>query len=174
MDELLYNPYDPQGIKTDVDAESAVVWLRERQEERDRLIATADEMILKYEAAKQRARDAYERDTEVTVNNLASYAKEHVTKSTKTMQKTILPTASLVWKIKEPKVERDENALKAWAKQYAPQFIEQTILEKTKWAEMKKTLQEVGGGYQYVTEDGEMIPVEGVTLIPQEDVFVIE
>ena len=63
-------------------------------------------------------------------------------------------------------IKKDDEALKAFVKESAPEFIE--TKETVKWGEFKKTLTATEDG-RYITADGEI--VDGVTFEEKPDVF---
>ena len=189
--------YGILAITDDVMAEDAINDVRTEQAERDRLLACCDAEIEKYEQRKIAINAECEKKTNWIVVMLGEYCRQRAVKATKTTQAYKLPSGTLKWLRKAPKVVRDEDKLLAWAKINLPKFVLKK--ETAQWEEIKKVvelceethIQSDENGemvtdsegnpvtyniqvYIYKTESGVPIGVEGVTLEPQEDVFEIK
>ena len=165
--------YGILAITDDVMAEDAINDVRTEQAERDRLLACCDAEIEKYEQKKIAINAEYEKKTNWIVVMLGEYCRQKAVKATKTTQTYKLPSGTLKWLKKDAKPIRDDSKLLSWIKTVAPSFVRVKTTESPAWDELKKTLIECGDHYEYMIPDGELVPVEGVTLEPQEDVFTI-
>jgi len=58
-----------------------------------------------------------------------------------------------------------------WIDKHASDFVK--FERKPNWELLKRGLQAVNDHYEYVNPDGEIIPVDGVTLVEQPDTFDI-
>jgi phage host-nuclease inhibitor protein Gam len=169
-------PY--QAISNDIDAEELIVKILDAEAEKNRLVD-----ICKAELAKQ---------TEKYTNKIAEYEQSHIddvkyakimlgeycrlkaSRTTKTLTTHKLPSGTLKWVKRAPSVVRDDSKLIAWLKTNIPSLIRVQTTEKPAWDELKKIATEATDHYEYVTADGELINVDGVTLVAREDEFVIE
>jgi len=72
-----------------------------------------------------------------------------------------------------PEVKRDDDALAAWAGRLS--WTEVLKVKVTPdWAKIKAEATIVNGQYVIATNDGEVVPVEGVTLVEREPTFEVE
>lgn len=91
---------------------------------------------------------------------------------TKTSERYDLPSGRLVLKRRQPEIQRDEAVLLDWVRKNLPEAVKVTV--KPDWAAVKEAAAVVNGQYVIATEDGEVVPVEGVTLVEREPEFVVE
>lgn len=83
------------------------------------------------------------------------------------------PSGKIAFKKQQPEIEKDDEQLLAFVKGLKRDDLIQTV-EKPKWGEMKKELtlvERADGTGNYVTADGEVVPVK-VTL--RDDKLVVE
>jgi hypothetical protein len=80
----------------------------------------------------------------------------------------------LKWRKRASSVVRDDSKLLAWVRTHVASFVKVKTTESTDWENLKKVLIEREDHYEYATEDGELIPVDGVELVEQPDVFEIK
>lgn len=184
------------GIATDTEAEELLLWIQEQSDLRDRLIETDKAMIQKYQDLMVKHEDGYKMITDQAMMVLGEYCKNNPTKTTKTTTKLMLPSGTLQWKRKDAKIVRDDAKLILFAKKYMPELVKTT--ETPQWDEIKKkiiiaeektiltdengeVLMDENGLplftskdiYVYETSDGEPVAVDGVELVPQDDVFEV-
>jgi hypothetical protein len=163
-----------QAVQDDIQAEEIILGIKAEEAERDRLIEDCQKMIEKYENKILDYQEMCERSTKDARLLLGEYCRLRASKSTKTQQTYKLPSGTLKWLRKASRPVRDDSKLLDWIKIVAPQYVRVKTEEKPAWDELKKSLIECGDHYEYAIPDGELVPVEGVVLEPQEDVFEIK
>ena len=146
-------------IDDDVKADWALERIAEERAEAERLKAVCQARIEEFEQRIEAIDKRCENNTGYLIALLSDYFASVPHKATKTQETYALPSGKLVYKRPGKTAVRDDNALLAWAKANAPEFIQTT--EKAQWASLKKELAESGDHYIYKAT-GEV--VEGVHL----------
>ena len=159
-------------ITDDNKAEWAIKKIKEIRVERDRLVKVCREQISEYEMKAQGYEDRASKDAEYFVSLLSQYFETVPHKSTKTQAKYSLPSGDLVLKIKGPEYKRAETLVEELEAKGLDAFVKTKKVED--WAELKKLIQIVDGQTMAVTEDGEAIVLEGVTVTPGCTVFEVK
>mgnify|MGYP000003625542 FL=1 len=110
------------------------------------------------------AKEQFDGDKGYFESLLMPYAMEQL-EGQKKKKSIKLPSGTIGFKAMPAEIKKDDEALKAFVKESAPEFIE--TKETVKWGEFKKTLTAVDG--RVITADGEI--VDGVTFEEKPDVF---
>lgn len=160
-------------IENDNQAEEFIVGIKAEKDELDRLNAVCDQQIEKYQNLKLDYQEQFQRSISGVMSLLGEYCRQKAVKATKTTQTYKLPSGTLKWLRRDAKPIRDDSKLLGWIRTVAPSFVRVKTTESPAWDELKKTLIECGDHYEYMIPDGELVPVEGVTLEEQPDVFEI-
>jgi phage host-nuclease inhibitor protein Gam len=162
-------------IDNDNEAEDWIEKIKESEAECDRLVSVCKAQIEKYQNKIAEYEQQHADNIKDVMTMLGEYCRLQASRTTKTLTThKQLPSGTLKWVKKSPSVVRDDSKLLEWAKYNAPTFVKKETKIFTDWAELKKTLKEADGHYEFVTVDGELINVDGVTLVAREDEFVIE
>lgn len=163
---------DPFIVDTDVKAEWAIRKIKDLRAEHDRLVKVCREAIAEYQTKILHYDDAAARDEEYFAAQLAAYFQTVPHKATKTQEKYELPSGSLVLRQKPPVWNRSDSLVEELQAKALDAFLktEPTV----KWAELKDRLQVLDGTVSYVTDDGELIALESVTVTPGEAVFEVK
>lgn len=95
-------------------------------------------------------------------------SEEGFTRSTATQEIYNLPGGKIFMAHQEPEYVRNDDELKEWLKENAPEFVkvEETVL----WGDLKKTLGTSGN--IMTTADGEIVP--GITVNTRPAIFKVE
>lgn len=160
------------SIENDNQAEEIITAIKETQDEKNRLIDICNAQIEKYQLKIEQYKMELENETKDAKSLLGEYCRIKANHATKTLVSYKLPSGKLQWAKKEPKVVRDDKVLLEWIDKNASDFVK--FERKPNWETLKRGLQVAGDHYEYVNPDGEIIPVDGVTLVAQEDVFDIK
>lgn len=99
---------------------------------------------------------------------LANYFESVPHKKTKTQETYALPSGVLKMKKGGIEYNRDEEALTAWVKENAPEFLK--VKETTDWAGLKAKV--TVNGHSVIDDSGEVIP--GIVAIQKPDTFTVE
>jgi phage host-nuclease inhibitor protein Gam len=169
-------------IDNDNEAEDWIQQIKDSEAERDRLVSVCDYEIDKYQNLKMIYEQQHADNIKDVMTMLGEYCRLQASRTTKTLTTHKLPSGTLKWVHKAPSVVRDDSKLLAWLDANAKHFIKTTVSVKPDWESLKSVLseqyktqkKELTDHYEYVTIDGEIIPVDGVTLVPQADVFEIK
>lgn len=100
---------------------------------------------------------------------LSAYFAQVPHKVTKTAESYKLPNGTLRLKQQQPEYARDEPTIIEWARQNAPELVED--VPKLKWADLKK-LGRADGEQLIIPETGEVVP--GVKIVERGRMFVVE
>jgi len=160
------------SIDNDNQAEELITAIKEAQDEKGRLIDICNAQIDKYQQKIEQYKMELENETKDAISMLGEYCRTHANHSTKTLVSYKLPSGKLQWKSYEPKVVKDDKKLLEWIDKNASDYI--LFKRNPNWELLKKSLKAVGDHYEYVNPDGEIIPVDGVTLVEQNDTFEIK
>lgn len=163
-----------QAVQDDIQAEEIILGIKAEEAERDRLIEDCQKMIEKYQNKILDYQEAFDRSTKDARLLLGEYCRLRASKSTKTQQTYKLPSGTLKWLKRASRPVRDDSKLLGWIKIVAPEYVRVKTEEKPAWDELKKVLVDCGDHYEYAIPDGELVPVEGVVLEQQDDVFEIK
>jgi ABC-type Zn uptake system ZnuABC Zn-binding protein ZnuA len=159
------------SIDNDNQAEEIVQAIKEAEDEKNRLIDICKAQIDKYNQKIEQYKMELENETKDATTMLGEYCRNKANHSTKTLVSYKLPSGKLQWKMQNPKIVKDEKKLLEWIDKNASDFVK--FERKPNWELLKRALTESGNHYEYVNPDGEIIPVDGVTLEEQPDVFTI-
>ena len=157
-------------IDSDVKAEWALSKIRAEHEETERLVHTAQQMVEFYTAKIKEYVERRNKRCDGLTAMLEQYFNTVQRKATKTKETYELPTAKLVRKHHEPKIDRDDAAIVSWMEQNASQYVK--VSTSPDWSRFKK---ESGGKLvngEWVLPDGEVVP--GITSHDQPDTFDLE
>lgn len=164
--------HDPTAFEIDNDV-TADLMLREvvkNNQERDRLMKLADDMIGQYQAHKASIAAEFEHKNEWNLTALRNYFAKVEKRETKTQASYRLLSGRLVQKKRQPTYIWNESELTAWASANAPEFVQERTTKYLDWAWLKKELT-VTDGQAYFTGTGEAIPV---TVEDRPDEFIVE
>lgn len=100
---------------------------------------------------------------------LSAYFAQVPHKVTKTAESYKLPNGTLRLKQQQPEYARDEPTIIEWARQNAPELVED--VPKLRWADLKK-LGRADGEQLIIPETGEVVP--GVKIVERGQTFVVE
>lgn len=164
--------YEAFRITDDNKAEWAIKKIKENRAERDRLVKVCEEQISEYAMKAQWYIDREKKDSEYFISMLSQYSETVPLKTTKTQSKYSLPSGDLVWRTKPPEYKRAETLVEELEAKGLGAFVKTKKVED--WAELKKLIQIVDGQAMAVTEDGEAIPLEGVTVTPGQTIFEVK
>lgn len=153
-------------IDTAAKAEWAIkkIAAAEAQKEEAETFVTAEKE--KLDAFLQQINAEKDGEIEFFKSRLMPYALQQLEGSKKKSVK--LPSGTLSFKSSQPKWEKDEETLKAFLADSAPEMLESKI--SVKWGELKKILHLTEDG-RAVTPDGEIVP--GVTYEAVPDKFSV-
>ena len=170
----MYIPF--VSIETDTQAEDLINAIHDAEAETQRLKDICDAQIKKYTELKQGYDMAHELNIHDAMTMLGQYCRLQASTKAKTQLTYKLPSGTLKWLKRDSKPIRDDSKLLEWIKTVAPSYVrvKTVTTEAPDWAELKKKLIEVGDHYEYAIPEGELVPVEGVTLEPQDDIFEIK
>lgn len=160
------------SVDTDSKAEWAIKKINERRDERDRLVKVCEEQIAEYRVKADAYKEKCERDVEYYIIQLEQYFQTVPHHVTKTMEKYALPSGNLIMKQKEPEYKRADTLAEELEAKGLDGFLKVKKVEN--WAELKKIIQIIDGRAMAVTEDGEAIPLDGVTATPGRTVFEVK
>ena len=161
MAEMLAQEAESFVIDTDAKAEWALQKIKDARADRDTWVTW-------YKSKIKEIEEQTDFDTMRLESLLADYFASVPHKKTKTQESYKLPGGKLVMKVQNPEYTRDDNAVIAWARTNAPQFIK--TKEELDWAALKDATAVFEG--HIVTEDGEIVP--GVDVTNRENKFVVE
>lgn len=151
-------------ITNDKTADWAVTQIHEAEDERDRLIALAEEKIKELNNRIEELRSKCDSDTAYLKSCLIEYFQTIKPKETKTQKTYKLISGTLVFKKPSIKITHDDEKLLDYLENNdGNDFIK--IKKSVDWAEFKKQLA--------ISNDGEVIDSELGTIIPR-DVCAIE
>jgi phage host-nuclease inhibitor protein Gam len=168
----MYIPF--VAIENDNQAEDLIQAIHEAEAETKRLQDICDYEIEKYTQKKQEYAIQHEDNIKNAMAMLGEYCRLKGSTKAKTQQTYKLPSGTLKWLKGAPRPIRDDSLLLDWRKVVAPEYVKTKTTESPDWSGLKKTLIECGDHYEYAIPDGELVPVEGVVLEPQEDTFEIK
>jgi hypothetical protein len=168
----MYIPF--VAIENDFQAEDLLKQIEESKSEMERLIAVCDYELDKYQGMKTIYQLKHEDNIKDAMAILGEYCRNKANHATKTLISYKLPSGKLQWKRKEPKVVRDDDKLLAWIKTHNREFLKVKTEETPDWRSLEKMLLIAGDHYDYVDDNGELIPVDGVTLVEQGEVFEVK
>ena len=173
MPEELLAVGDTWKIRDDASADWAIRRIAAVNDDCDRKIAVCKERI----ANLQKLIDKYQQEKEDRTGwfriRLMEWFESVQRRVTKTSERYDLPSGRLVRKFPVPEVKRDDDALAAWAGRLS--WTEVLKVKVTPdWAKIKAEATIVNGQYVIATNDGEVVPVEGVTLVEREPTFEVE
>jgi hypothetical protein len=164
---------EPTGIDTPeplpyegwhVDSPSAADWAIEQvlaeRRRRDMYIDAAETRIDEYMQKIQIAREDCERRTSYLLGELDRYLDTAPVRETKTQISLALPAGRLVRTKPKPDFQRDNDALLAYVKDSAPEYVR--VREEVAWNELKREL-EIAGTIAVRRSTGEVVP--GVTSL---------
>ncbi|MBO7669707.1 MAG: host-nuclease inhibitor Gam family protein [Oscillospiraceae bacterium] len=159
-------------IDTDDKAEWAVRKIKATMDDAQRRADLCDREIARYTAEKARILKSAEDGTAFLRAHLRAYFEAHgerhkVTKAG--TRKYALISGTLVLKAQQPDIERDEDALIAWAALNEPELVRTE--KHVAWGELKKRCHAEGTS-MVLDETGEVLP--GVTVTPKAPVFQVE
>ena len=157
-------------IDNDVTADRMLRDVIKNNQERDRLLKLADDMIAQYQAQKAAIASEFERKNEWNLMALRTYFNKVEKHETKTQASYRLISGRLVQKKQQPTYNYDNDALTAWAFDCAPMFVKEKTTTSVDWAGLKQLLT-VKDGKAYYTETGEAMPI---TIVERPDLFVVE
>ena len=170
----MYIPF--VAIDNDNQAEDLINEIHAAEAETNRLKDICDAQIQKYQEKKLGYDILHEENVRNAMTMLGEYCRLKASRTTKTQQTYKLPSGTLKWLKREARPIRDDSKLLDWIKTVAPAYVrvKTVTTEAPDWSELKKKLIEVGDHYEYAIPEGELVPVEGVVLEPQADVFEIK
>jgi phage host-nuclease inhibitor protein Gam len=146
-------------ITNDKTADWAVTQIHEAEDERDRLIALAEEKIKELNDRIEELRSKCDNDTAYLKSCLIEYFQTIKPKETKTQKTYKLISGTLVFKKPSVKITHDDEKLLEYLENNdGNDFIK--IKKSIDWAEFKKGLT--------VSDSGEVIDSELGTIIPKE------
>lgn len=162
----LNNAADDKFAVTDIrGAEWCLKKISRAQREYEETKAYVDEQKAKLDAFLADAKAKFDGDKGYFESLLMPYAMEQL-EGQKKKKSIKLPSGTIGFKSVPAEIKKDDEALKAFVKESAPEFIE--TKETVKWGEFKKTLTATEDG-RYITANGEI--VDGVTFEEKPDVF---
>lgn len=164
--------HDPTAFEIDNDV-TADLMLREvvkNNQERDRLMKLADDMIEQYQAQKTAIAAEFERKNEWNLMALRTYFNKVEKHVTKTQASYRLLSGRLVQKKRQPEFDWAEADLLGWAQANAPEFVQERTTKRLDWAGLKKSITHNGDQAIY-TETGEVLPI---TVRERPDEFIVE
>lgn len=159
-------------IDDDSKAEWAIRKIKEIKADYERLISVCDLEIQSYQARKSSYINKMESETSFFRAMLRIYFQTVKTKDTKTQRKYELPSGNLILKFKSPKIIRDDEALVGWLSKWMPKAVKTTFAPD--WETVKSVAFRIGDHYELPDENGEMIKIDGVTLVDQPDEFEVK
>lgn len=165
-----FNPL--AAIHSDVQAEQALIHLRDVRADYDRLINTCNDMALYYQGkVAELTRNRADACAPIE-SQLALYFDSVPHKRTKTQESYALPSGKLIMKQRLPQFTQDDGALAAWLIQSGNERLVETI-QKPKWGELKKMgVEPLENGQCVLKKTGEII--EGVTATIPAPVFEVK
>lgn len=131
--------YENYQVVDDLGAEKALLQLKEKKEECERLVSICDGIIGEYQAKKEQLQEKYQKELEYVSSILEGYFESCETKSTKTQRKYVLPSANLIKKNVTTRIKAKDTLID----KVSDEFIE--ISRNLKWGEFKKTLKVIEG-----------------------------
>lgn len=167
-----YEEREAFAVDTDSKAEWAIKKINERRAERDRLVKVCEEQIAEYRMKADAYKEKCERDVEYYIIQLEQYFQTVPHHVTKTMEKYALPSGNLILKQKAPEYKRSDTLAEELEAKGLDGFLK--VKKSEDWAELKKIIQIIDGRAMAVTEDGEAIPLDGVTVTPGGAVFEVK
>ena len=150
-------------ITDDSTAEWALKKIIDAKKERQRLLDLVDVEKQKLEAKKDQINKRYDTDTGFLLSKLNAYLDTVTRKKTKTQETYQLLSGKLVRKFAKQKLVPDKEALLAWCKENAPEYVKRT--EEAMWGEVKGKFNIVDGSVIY-SDTGEYVPCVGVEETP--------
>lgn len=163
---------EKQGFVIDNDelAEWAILKIRARIEERDRLTDVCDKMIAHYQEAKAEEDRKCENEIGFLRGKLFEYSHGLKMKETKTQLSYKLPSGSLVVKKAKVKMEHDDDVLLQFLKDSGNiDFVK--VTEKPDWAAVKSAIT-VEDGQALFSYTGEVVP--GITMVEEPESFEVK
>lgn len=162
----LNNAADDRFRVTDIrGAEWCLKKISRAQEEYEGIKAYVDAEKARLDSFLADAKAKFDGDKSYFEGLLMPYAMEQL-EGQKKKKSIKLPSGTIGFKSVPAEITKDDEALKAFVKESAPEFIE--TKETVKWGEFKKTLTATEDG-RFITADGEI--VDGVTFEGKPDVF---
>lgn len=151
-------------IDNDKTADWAITQIHEAENERDRLIALAEEQIKDLTDRIEELKTKCENDTKYLKSCLAMYFETVKSKETKTQKSYKLLSGTLVFKKPTTKIiHNDDNLLKYLEENDGKDYIK--IKKSVDWAEFKKNLT--------ISDNGEVVDTE-LGIILNSDICGIE
>lgn len=151
-------------ITNDKTADWAVTQIHEAEDERDRLIALAEEKIKELNDRIEELKSKCDSDTAYLKSCLIEYFQTIKPKETKTQKTYKLISGTLVFKKPSTKITHDDEKLLAYLKANdGSEFIK--VKESIDWAEFKKQLT--------ISDNGEVIDA-GLGIVLADDICAVE
>lgn len=163
---------EKQGFVIDNDqlAEWAIIKIKERIAERDRLTDVCDKMILHYQESKEAEAQKCENQIGFLRGKLLEYSHNVKMKETKTQLSYALPSGSLVVKKAKIKLEHDDDVLLKFLKDSGNiDFVK--VTEKPDWSAVKSAIK-VEDGQAVFVYTGEVVP--GITTVEEPESFDVK
>lgn len=167
-----FDIYRATMLENDLQADLTVIDYKNKIAERDRLISIVDQEIELLKVKADDLKQEFETKTAQHLALLAEYMRGAKATVLKTQAKYRLPSGTLVRKFPKDKVLRNDDVLWDFVKTRAPEFIK--VKESVDWENMKRCCEVINGKYELVKPDGELIPVQGVTLMKEDESFEID
>jgi len=146
-------------IDNDKTADWAITQIHNAENERDRLIALAEDQIADLNDRIEELKHRCENETSFLKSCLAEYFQTVTSKETKTQKSYKLLSGTLIFKKPSTKITyNDEKLLDYLEKNDGNDYIK--LKKSIDWAEFKKNLT--------ISDSGEVVDVELGTVIPKE------
>lgn len=151
-------------IENDKTADWAITQIHEAENERDRLIALAEDQIADLTDRIEELKNKCNNDTAFLKSCLAEYFQTVPSKETKTQKSYKLLAGTLIFKKPSSKITHDDEKLIEYLENNdGKDFIK--LKKSVDWAEFKKNLS--------ISDSGEVVDTELGTIIPK-DVCAVE
>ena len=151
-------------IADDKAADWALEQIKEAEEERDRLVALANDKISELNEQIKSITEKCENNTAYLKSMLFEYFGTVPHKETKTQETYKLLSGSLVFKKESTKIEHNDDALIKYLEENdGAEYIK--IKKSVDWAEFKKNLTVSDSGEVIDAEIGTIIPTDACTII---------
>ena len=151
-------------IMDDKTADWALDQIKAAEDERDRLIALANEKINELTERIKELNEKCERDTAYLKGCLFEFFGTVPHKETKTQSTYKLLSGSLVFKKESTKIEHNDDALIKYLEENdGAEYIK--IKKSVDWAEFKKNLTVSDSGEVIDSELGTIIPTDACTIV---------
>ena len=159
-------------IDNDNKAEWAIRKVQEIRAERDRLINVCRSQIEEYEAKEERYAKQAENEEGYFIALLHQYFETVPHKETKTQAKYVLPSGSLIRRSKPMQYDRADTLTDELEAKGLESFIK--TKKEPDWANIKEHIQIISDVVNVITDDGEVVPLEGVTTTPGASIFEVK